>query len=275
MTVQTEAQAERARAFSPRPSRAGHRDSSGRRVYELLRMRIRSGEVDPDELFIDTTLVRSFNATRHAVRRALQSLADEGLLQRSPRSGTRLSGHITNAPLFGELHPQTGDEAEPNVQGGRLVVRPTQRAVATATELVASRLRLPVGTRLAVLEQELYVDGESVGVRSIYFAPHPDAETVVGLADGGDHDPVSFEEFFGRVYGKPVGRSKITVEAVPAIAGEHDSLEVVPGTPLLLRTMLTWDASRRPICISFTHLRGDRMALCGWIDQTDDRPEEG
>lgn len=245
-----------------------YRDSSGRHVYEVLRMRIRSGAVNPDELLVDTTLVRSLNATRHAVRHALQSLAEEGLLQRSPRFGTRLSARIANVPLFGELHPQHGDEADPNLPSGQLVVRPIQRAIVASTEVVAAKLGLPTGTRVAALEQELYVDGEAVGVRSIYFTPDPDAEHVVACADSGDHDPVTFEEFFVRVYGAAPARSKVTVEAVPSISPDHDILGLTAGSPILLRTMHNFDRAGRPLAISFTHTRGDRIAMTSWSDHS-------
>lgn len=233
-------------------------------------MQIRSGEVERGELLVDTTLVRSLNATRNAVRYALQRLADEGVLHRSPRSGTRLRGRIINAPLFGELHPQAGDDADPLLSSGTLVVRPLHRGVGCATALVASRLRIQIGTRLAFTEQELIVDGEPVGIRSVYFLPDPDAEHVVAHFDSEDHDPVSLEAFVERVYGLPVGRSKVTVEAVPSLAGEHGALGVAPGAPVLLRTMFVWDTADRPIAITFTHLRGDRVALSGWLHHEGD-----
>jgi GntR family transcriptional regulator len=260
------AQASRARGFIAASHRFGHKDSSGRHVYELLRMRIRSGAIDPDELFVDTALVHSLNATRQAVRHALQSLAEEGLLQRSPRFGTRLNGRIANASLYGELHPQPGDEADPGRPRGRLVVRPVQRKIVHATQLVAAKLRLPPDTRVAVLEQELYIDGEPVGLRSAYLTPDPDAEYILACADADDHDPVSFEEFYERVYHVAAGRSKITVEAVPSVSPHHDILGVGRGAPILLRTLENLDETGRPLAISFTHVRGDRIALTGWLE---------
>src|ERR1700761_9227966 len=253
--------------FTATHRRAGRKDSSGRHVYELLRMRIRSGAIDPGELFVDTTLVHSLNATRDAVRHALQSLADEGLLQRSPRFGTRLNKRISNAPLFGELHPQPGDDADPALPSSRLLVRPVQRTIVGATEVVAAKLPLPLDTRVAVLEQELYVDGEAGGLRACYLTPDPDAEWVLACADSDDHDPVSFEEFHERVYGVAIGQTKITVEAVPSTSPDHDSLRIERGAPILLRTRESLDATGRTLSISFTPLRGDRIALTGWIDQ--------
>lgn len=268
------AQAGTSRGFTATHRRTGRKDSSARHVYELLRMRIRSGAIDPGELFVDTALVHSLNATREAVRHALQSLADEGLLQRSPRFGTRLNGRIANASLCGELHPQPGDEADPSLPSGRLVVRPVQRTIVCATEVVAARLHLPVYTRLAVLEQELYVDGEPVGLRSVYFTPDPDAEHVLACADSDDHDPVSFEEFYERVYGVAVGRSKITVEAVPSSSPDHDILRTGRGAPILLRTLVSCDDTGRPLAISFTHVRGDRIALTAWLDRQEPGGQE-
>jgi GntR family transcriptional regulator len=89
---------------------------------------------------------------------------------------------------------------------------------------------------------------------------------VLACADSDDHDPVSFEEFYERVYGVAAGRTKITVEAVPSTSPDHDLLRIGRGAPVLLRTLENLDATGRPLAISFTHLRGDRIALTEWID---------
>jgi GntR family transcriptional regulator len=240
----------------------GYRDGSGRRVYDLLRMRIRLGEVAPDELFVETVLIRSLSATRSAVRRALQSLAEEGLLDRSPRSGTRLRGHIANAPLLNEMRPRLADGGATDTSTERLVRRLVHRGIATPTEAVASRLQLAPGARVVAVEQILYINSEPVGVRSAYFSPEPDAERVLEYF-ASDYYPLPRTEFFEKFYGVPAGRSEFTIEAVPSLPGDRDILGVAPGAPLLMRTVRSLDASGRPRWLSFTHLRGDRVALCG------------
>jgi GntR family transcriptional regulator len=239
-----------------------HRDGSGRRVYDLLRMRIRLGEVAPNELFVETALIRTLSATRSAVRRALQGLADEGLLDRSPRSGTRLRRPIVSAPLLSEMRSRLADGGA-EMPAEQLVVRPVRRGIATPTEAVASRLQLLPGAQVVAVEQILYIDGEPVGLRSAYFSPEPDAERVLKYFSRTDYHPMPRPEFFQKIYGVPAGRSEFTIEAVPSLPGDRDILGLAPGAPLLLRTVRSLDACGRPRWLSFTHLRGDRVALCG------------
>jgi GntR family transcriptional regulator len=239
-----------------------YRDGSGRRVYDLLRMRIRLGEVAPNELFVENALIRSLSATRSAVRRALQGLADEGLLDRSPRSGTRLRGHIVNTPLLSEMRPPLADDAADG-SDQRLVVSLVHRGVATPTEAVTSRLQLPAGTPVVAVEQILHLGSEPVGVRSAYFSLEPHPERVLKYFAVTDYHPLPRPEFFEQVYGVPAGRSEFTIEAVPSLRGDHDVLGVAPGAPLLMRTVRSLDVNGCPRWLSFTHMRGDRVALCG------------
>lgn len=59
-------------------------------VYETVQVDILFGRLLPRERLVEDDLIARFNATRHAVRRALDELEREGLVQRQPNRGARV-----------------------------------------------------------------------------------------------------------------------------------------------------------------------------------------
>lgn len=78
-------------------AKAGLAGSEGRRhpqgwsqVYEVLQMDLMLGRLHLRERLVEDDLILRFNATRHAVRRALDELEKEGLVLRQPNRGVRV-----------------------------------------------------------------------------------------------------------------------------------------------------------------------------------------
>lgn len=92
-----------------------------RKVYATLRQRIHSGQWKPgDRLPSEAELVRTFNASRITVGRAVRDLQAAGLVRRRPGSGTYVTAHQpTSAFSFGLLIPDLGETEifEPICQG--------------------------------------------------------------------------------------------------------------------------------------------------------------
>jgi DNA-binding GntR family transcriptional regulator len=78
-------------------AKAGTAGSEGRRqpqgwsqIYEVLQMDLMLGRLHLRERLIEDDLILRFDATRHAVRRALDELEKEGLVLRQPNRGVRV-----------------------------------------------------------------------------------------------------------------------------------------------------------------------------------------
>lgn len=76
---------------------SGAADGEGRRqpqgwsqVYEVLQMDLMLGRLHLRERLVEDDLILRFDATRHAVRRALDELEKEGLVLRQPNRGVRV-----------------------------------------------------------------------------------------------------------------------------------------------------------------------------------------
>src|SRR5262249_29570424 len=78
--------------------------TSSRRVYELLRSAIRTGYLPAGTQLVEFELVKTLSTSRNALRVALQLLADEGVVERNPRSGTFITSAMVQITL-NELDP--------------------------------------------------------------------------------------------------------------------------------------------------------------------------
>ena len=78
-----------------------------RATYAQLRAGIRDGSIAPEQRLHENDLVATFAANRNAIRRALQMLAKDGLVERHTRTGTTVASSIVTFSAIGVL-PLTG-----------------------------------------------------------------------------------------------------------------------------------------------------------------------
>lgn len=241
-------------------------NTADRRAYDAIRAAIRQGELAPGEALVESTLMQDLQASRGAVRRALQLLASEGLVLRRTRSGTRVAAGIISAPMVGEVIPCGANGGDRTGGAAQIVVHPLERRLVEPVAAIAERLGLDPCEPVVVLEQVLLVDGEPIGVRSVHFSGGGDPIGVRDRLAGSDHHPRPFPAVFELLYGERPGRSEVTVEAVPCDLTTSRVLGVETGTPVLLRETLHRDRRGTPKAISHAHFRGDRLALTAAFD---------
>lgn len=106
-----------------RKTTSGRTHSSWNQVYETLQVDILFGRLLPRERLVEDDLITRFDATRHAVRRALDELEREGLVMRQPNRGARVRDYsrkevedlyqirTTLEELAASLIPLPGDPA--------------------------------------------------------------------------------------------------------------------------------------------------------------------
>lgn len=241
------------------PSGRHTADTSARRIYELLRASIRDGSIGAGEQLEELTLARVYNGSRNSVRKALQALAEEGLLDRARRVGTSLSRTIVPiAPT--DVGPRV---YEGTSRHGRLAVENLECIRTIAGHAVAHRLRIDPAAEILRLEQIGRYDGEPLYVRTGYVVTERSVPDLLALLDECHVDFPPLPEVCRRVFGREYGTSIYSVEAV-ALEERIASLLGVPAeTPTLLRELTTTDVDGRPFELSFTYFRNGRVALSG------------
>lgn len=221
--------------------RGRHREP--RRVSDMVKASVRSGLYTEDTQLTEDVLISSLGASRTAVRAALQALAAEGVVLRSPGHGT----HVRHRPVRLALR----DSA---VTDGATAVSLTivdQRTVPT-TALLRERLRTADDTVRMV--ENTYSDGtETIGVRTAYFSRDVTFTEYSGPADMA----TVAVELFGRALGR------IESEVGSAVADEHTArlIGLPVGAPVLVREQLVVAADGTPLEVVFDHFRADRVTF--------------
>jgi GntR family transcriptional regulator len=222
-----------------------------RATYAQLRAGIRDGSIVPEQRLHETDLVATFAANRNAIRRALQMLARDGLIERHTRTGTMVTSSIVTFSATAVL-PLDG--------AGELRVLELDQDVIPMPPALAARMDSDSAQVLAYSQVGILGD-LPLYIRSGYVPrlaadPHFFDQVVES-----DRDLLPMEVAFRRLFGAGLGAVESAVEWAPAEASLCELLGVEPGSPLLMREMLLVDEHGRGREFSVTYFRGDRVSL--------------
>lgn len=129
-----------------------------RRLYLLLRDRIVSGEERPhDRLPSEPALAEQYGVSRVTVRRALDQLSSDGLIERRPGSGTFVNGSNANFPVTADFANLLSHLVE---MGRRTEVKLLSFGYVAPTPVLAEALRLEAGERVQRSVRLRVIDGQ-------------------------------------------------------------------------------------------------------------------
>lgn len=250
MTSPGDANQEHPRSFAGSARRRGQRQSSARRVYDLVRASIRRGDIAQGQPLVEDRLADELSASRQAVREALHALAQDGLVARRPRVGTTVSGETLDVAADQLMHlPQDAQQLKDSE------LERVDQLEMRAPHWIRERLQLPEGELVRVVEEIIRWRGEPVCVRVTY---KPLSRLPAGRIERGVADlPSSFRH----AYGLGLGAVQSAVEAVGADQMTASLLGTLPGAPMLVREVLLVGEDDLPRDLSYTHYRGDRICF--------------
>lgn len=232
--------------------------TSPRRVYELIRSGIRRGTMPHDEILSEQHLIESLGATRNAVRKALQMLADDGVVLRARRAGTSIAHDIV-AVHDGEVGPRAWAGMPDE---GRLTVDTLECRRITAPAVIQNFIGAEVDT-VILLEQIGRMGGNPLYLRVGYCITDFEIDEFIERVESnhGEYPPIAVAHH--RIFGTRYGGSSSVVEAISCQERPAELLEMPVGAPVLLRELITRDSEDNPSELSFTHFRADRVAIIG------------
>lgn len=186
----------------------------------------RPGERIPDE----AELAVEFGAARATVNKALQLLADEGLLDRKRRAGTRIAVNPVRKATFSIPIVREQVEAAGMTYGHRVIAMRDS----PVPEDVAARIGLPAGRILTHLRTVHYGDGQPFQFedRWINRAVLPQMRTA-------DFRALNANEWL--VQNAPYLRAEMEFSAANADARDARMLQVRRGQALLILHRSTWN----------------------------------
>lgn len=186
----------------------------------------RQGDRIPDE----ADLATEFGAARATVNKALQILAEEGLLDRRRRGGTRVVVNPVRKATFAIPIIREQIEQAGLAYSHRLFARDRRPPPAE----IAGRLGLPETAPLLHLRTVHYGDGRAFQLEDRWINP-----AAVPAAEAVDFHHVNANEWLVR--NAPYVRGELTFSAANADVREARLLGTRPGQALLILNRTTWN----------------------------------
>ncbi|MEQ9240898.1 phosphonate metabolism transcriptional regulator PhnF [Roseovarius indicus] len=205
-----------------------------------------------DKLPTEAALARRFGVNRHTVRRALATLAEDGLVHARRGAGVFVAQSHTDYPIGKRVRFHQNLRAAGHLPGKQLLAMETRAADTTEAEL----LTLTQGDPVHVYEGLSLSDGQPVALfQSVFpaarFPGLPEALTrlrsvTAALADQGLDDYT---------------RAWTRLNAKLATPTQALHLQLREGAPLLRTISLNIDADGKPVEYGRTWFSGDRVTL--------------
>ena len=216
-------------------------------LRETIGARIRAREWPPGGLIPgEAQLAADYGVARATVNRALQSLAEDGVIERKKRAGTRVAALPARRARL-EI-PVIRLEVEG--RGAAYTFRVTHDAVEPLPGDIAQRMHLPQGAPLRHLTTLHLADGAPQAHEDRWL-------NMAALPEAGDFGGLSVNEWL--VAHVPVQGGELAFLAAPAGAAEAAALGVTPGTALLVTERVTFGPEGAITHVRLWHRPGHRV----------------
>jgi GntR family transcriptional regulator len=220
-------------------------------IAESLLERIQRGELQAgDRLPSERDLSQQLGVSRLTLRRALRSLASQGLLVRRQGRGT----YITEPKIerrAGRLVSFTQGMQAYGLKPGAQVLSFEQQACSAS---LARALRLPVSAPIYAIVRLRTMNQEPVLLERYAMS----LDRFPGL-NRHDLESRSIYDVLAQNYGVSVSRASQSLE--PVVAGEYEAglLSIAVGAPLMLERRISFDQNDQPLEVGRDLYRGDRF----------------
>lgn len=240
--------------IAPPPIRRADR---ARQVADVLRHQIHGGAYN-DGLPGESELAAEFSASRNIIREALAVLKAEGLIQRGPRTGTRVAQRKFDHDLDALLGLQETFAGHGEVRNEVRVA-----TMVAAPPSVARRLMLVNGAQVVFIERLRYLGDVPLSLDQTYLAPGIGAAVLA--------HPLETEDVFPlleQIGGQRLGAAGLALEAIPADPHSAAILQLPGGAALLMLERLTSFEDGTPVDLEYIRMRGDRVTMRGSLTRS-------
>ncbi len=206
-------------------------------VREMFLRRISDGTWEPGRLLpSEQALAVELGVSQGTVRKALDSLAADNLLERRQGKGTYVAAVTPERSLFQffRIARPGGERLTPSSGTAKTRVR-------AATGEERQRLGLSPGTEVIEIERTRAVDDKPIILETIIVA----RDRFPGL-EGGDI-PNALYALYQSEYGVNVTAANEELRAQAASTDEAAQLGIAEGTPLLAIDRLAYDLDGKPV----------------------------
>ncbi|SNT19647.1 phosphonate metabolism transcriptional regulator PhnF [Antarctobacter heliothermus] len=205
-----------------------------------------------DKLPTEADLSARFGVNRHTVRRALQAMAERGLVHTRRGAGVFVAAKPTDYALGPRVRFNQNLRAAGRVPGRKILMSETR----LADPGEARALRLSPGDPVHVYQSLATADGEPIALGTGVFpaARLPDLPEAL-------HTHATVTEALAACGVSDYTRASTRVTAHLATATQATGLRLTAGAPLLRTTSVNIDPDGVPIEYGKTWFAGDRVTL--------------
>lgn len=239
---------------APRRARPSPHAHTVRWLYDVMRSELMDHAFDDKVLPSEDTLVRRYGVSRGAVRKVIDLLRQEGMVERTRGAGTFI---VVPDVLPHDVGPSRDVAQDVNEHAARVSIFTTHVALHDAPPYVASRLRLPVGAPVVVLESTTYLDGFPLSARTAFMPSTPFRV----LLDGGVPLDRSPYVVMHDVLGEHPGDTDLRITASTAGAAVAGILGIREGAPTLDTAREVYSRAGDVLEHSVSHARADRLSF--------------
>ncbi len=220
-------------------------------IKDYIRLNIQNGIFATNERIpSERQLADQFSVNRLTVSKALNELAQEGLIYSRVGKGT----YVSPAKIDQALQSLTSFTEDMSKRGKRAASRVLHSAIEPASGEVAKELSILPGAEVVVLHRLRLADDQLIALERshIIYALCPN------ILERHDFSRESLYQVLHDEYNLHMTFAQQTIEALVASEAEQDILEADPCTPILSITRVTFDDSEHPIEYVRSSYRGDR-----------------
>jgi GntR family transcriptional regulator len=193
-------------------------------------------------------LIQRFQVSRITVRRAVQNLADRGLVEVRRGKGT----FVTLPRIRQELTHLTGFVEDMQALGRTATARLVDQRAVAADANVAERLALPIGATVIRIQRVRIADGVAMSFDETYLPRHLGDKVVTH-----DLEATPIFSLLEQKYDTALLEAEYAMEAATAAAPIAQALGVAVGSPIFLIERTSYTAGDVPVDYERLHYRGD------------------
>lgn len=228
-------------------------------IREIIRRRVLDGTYAPhSQMPSESQMMEAFSVSRITIRQALGDLQKEGLIFKVPGKGSFVAKpkafqSLSRLQGFGEAMGPSGYETFSQVLSTRQVA---------ATEVVARRLQIGLGTPVYEIQRLRYLNREPISVDQSYFP--------LSIGERLAQEDLPTRDIFVILendFGLHLTHADVQIEAISADEFLARQLRIDEASPLLRIERLTY-ADEQPVDFEFLYYRGDAFQYRLRIDRT-------
>lgn len=224
-----------------------------RQIAEQLRGDIMAGGYDAGaKLPAEKELAARFGVNRHTLRRALASLAEDGLVRADRGLGTFVQQARVDYPITARTRFSEIIASQQRAPGGRLISSAEEKADAH----IAALLACPIGAAVLRLDTLHVADGMPLSVTTSWFPVARFPRLVTAYAETG-----SLTKAMAAHGVSDYLRKETRLIADAASPRDADLLHLPAGAPLLVSESVNVDPHGVPILVSRARFAGDRVQI--------------